>query len=221
MAFAIGATLRQRARTGQGAHIDFSMVESLLSTMPGPLIDHQTGRPSAGQIGNDDPGISPHGLYPCVGDDEWIAISTASPGEWEALCSTIPGLIARSSDGLDTRTWDAAQIERVITAWTSTRSAREATLTLQNSGVSAAPSPDSTELFWDAHLQERGFYAKSKDMDGANRGLPGLPWGWAAGERSDQTPAPKLGADTDAVLSDVLGMTDGEIAELRDTGALT
>jgi crotonobetainyl-CoA:carnitine CoA-transferase CaiB-like acyl-CoA transferase len=221
MAFAIGATLRQRARTGQGAHIDFSMVESLLSTMPGPLIDHQSGQASVGPMGNNDSGISPHGVYPCVGDDEWIAISTATQHEWGALCSVIPELIARSTDGLETRTWDAAQIDRVISAWTSTRSAREATLKLQNAGVSAAPSPDSTELFWDAHLQERGFYAKSMDMDGSNRGLPGLPWRWEAGERRVQTPAPELGADTDAVLSDVLGMTDGEIAELRDTGALT
>ncbi len=221
MAFAIGATLRQRARTGQGAHIDFSMVESLLSTMPGPLIDHQTGQAAAVQIGNDDPGKSPHGVYPCVGDDEWIAISIASLSEWTALCSTIPGLISRSSDSLESRKWDADQIDRVITDWTSTRSAREATLTLQSAGVSAAPSPDSTELFWDAHLQERGFYAKTMDMDGSDRGLPGLPWRWAAGERSDQTPAPKLGADTDAVLSEVLGMTDGEIAGLRDKGALT
>jgi len=76
-------------------------------------------------------------------------------------------------------------------------------------------------LFWDAHLHERGFYAKSKDMDGSNRGLPGLPWRWAAGERPVQTAAPGLGADTDAVLSSILGMTDGEIAELRDTSALT
>ena len=221
MAFAIGATLRQRARTGQGAHIDFSMVESLLSTMPGPLIDHQSGQTSSKQIGNDDPEISPHGVYPCDGDDEWVAISTASPGEWEALCTIMPELIARRSDTLEARTWDAAQIDRVITAWTSTRSAREATLTLQSAGVSAAPSPDSTELFWDAHLQERGFYANSTDMDGSTRGLPGLPWQWAAGERPVQTPAPELGADTDAVLSDILSMTDVEIAELRHTGALT
>ena len=58
-------------------------------------------------------------------------------------------------------------------------------------------------------------------MDGTNRGLPGLPWQWAAGERPVQTPAPELGADTDAVLSDILSMTDVEIAELRHTGALT
>ena len=221
MAFAIGAALRQRALNRQGAHIDFSMVESLLSTMPGPLIDHQAGRTSSGQIGNDDPEISPHGVYPCNGDDQWVAISTGSRGEWEALCTIIPELIIRRSDSLKTRMWDAAQIDEVITAWTSTRTAREATLTLQSAGVSAAPSPDSTELFRNAHLWERGFYATSTDMDGSNRGLPGLPWQWAVGERPVQTPASELGADTDAVLSDVLGLTNVEIADLRRTGALT
>jgi len=221
MAFAIGAALRHRASTHEGSNIDFSMVEALLSTMPGPLIDHQSGRTSPGQIGNDDPEISPHGVYACAGDDQWVAISTASPGEWEALCTIIPELVARMSDSLKIRVRDAAQIDRAITAWTSTQTAKKATVTLQSAGVSAAPSPDSTELFWDAHLQERGFYANSTDMDGSTRGLPGLPWQWASGERPVQAPASALGADTDAVLVDVLGMTDVEIAELRQTGALT
>jgi 2-methylfumaryl-CoA isomerase len=58
-------------------------------------------------------------------------------------------------------------------------------------------------------------------MDGTNRGLPGLPWRWPNGERSTQTAAPELGEHTDAVLSEVLGMSDAEIATLRDDGSLT
>jgi crotonobetainyl-CoA:carnitine CoA-transferase CaiB-like acyl-CoA transferase len=221
MAFAIGAALRRRARTGEGGHIDFSMVESLLTTMPGPLIEHQSGVTPSGPIGNDHPGISPHGVYPCAGEDEWVAISTVSAVEWAALCGVVPGLGGCVSDGFETRRQNARSIDDGITAWTSVRSAREATLTLQKSGVSAAPSPDSTALFNDPHLQERGFYPLSTDMDGTNRGLPGLPWRWPEGERSSQRAAPGLGADTDSVLAEVLELSDDEIATLRESDALT
>ena len=221
MAFAIGAALRNRSRTGGGAHIDFSMVESLLATMPGPLIEHQLTGSVGGPMGNDDPGMSPHGVYPCEGDDEWVAIAVGSDAEWAALCGVVPGLTGRVSAGLTDRRRDSAQIDAAITAWTTGRSGRDATVTIQHAGVPAAPSPDSTELLRDPHLQERGFYEPSPDMDGVNLALPGLPWRWPEGEREEPTPAPALGGDTDRVLAGVLGMSGAEIATLRETGALT
>jgi crotonobetainyl-CoA:carnitine CoA-transferase CaiB-like acyl-CoA transferase len=221
MAFAIGAALKHRTNTGEGGHIDFSMVESLLTTMPGPLVEHQLGESTSGPMGNHKTDVSPHGVYRSSGSDQWVAISASSDSEWAALCGLVPGLSGRTGDVFDVRYRYAERIDAAITAWTSSQSAREATVALQNAGVSAAPSPDSTEMFRDPHLQERGFYATSPDMDGASRGLPGLPWRWPNGERSTQTPAPELGADTDAVLSRVLGISDAEIAALRDDGALT
>ena len=46
--------------------------------------------------------------------------------------------------------------------------------------------------------------------------LPGLPWQASFGRETG--PAPELGADTDAVLHDVLGLSEQEIARLRDDG---
>ncbi|MBT3942613.1 MAG: hypothetical protein HOF43_07870, partial [Chloroflexi bacterium] len=109
----------------------------------------------------------------------------------------------------------------VISTWSIERSALDAPLTLQSAGVSAAPSPDSTAMYADPHLQERGFYALIDDMDGQKRGLPGLPWRWLYGERLDVSAAPGLGADTDSVLADVLGLSDEQITTLRESGALT
>lgn len=47
---------------------------------------------------------------------------------------------------------------------------------------------------------------------------PGAPATWPAQPRGDVPPAPRLGADTEAVLRDVLGLPDAEIARLRDDG---
>jgi crotonobetainyl-CoA:carnitine CoA-transferase CaiB-like acyl-CoA transferase len=64
-----------------------------------------------------------------------------------------------------------------------------------------------------AHLRARGFW--DAYGDGV---LPGLPWHASFGRASG--PAPGLGADTDMVLRDVLGMSGEEIARLRASGAL-
>jgi crotonobetainyl-CoA:carnitine CoA-transferase CaiB-like acyl-CoA transferase len=62
------------------------------------------------------------------------------------------------------------------------------------------------------HLRERGFWG----LHDAGV-LPGLPWHASFGRSAGV--APQLGADTDAVLAAVLGLSPAEIAALRKSGA--
>ena len=71
----------------------------------------------------------------------------------------------------------------------------------------------SLDLVDSAHLAARGFWE-----EGDTGALPGLPWRASFGRVNG--PAPGLGADTDAVLREVLGKTQEEISALRAAGAL-
>jgi len=85
--------------------------------------------------------------------------------------------------------------------------------TALRAGVPAAALRDSVDLVGDWHLRKRGFWKE------VNRGvLPGLPWRASFGRATG--PAPGLGADTEAVLRDVLGLAPQQIAALRASGAL-
>ena len=84
---------------------------------------------------------------------------------------------------------------------------------LRRAGVPAAALASSLDLVGSEHLRARGFW----DAHGAGV-LPGLPWRASFGRRSGA--APGLGADTDAVLAEVLGLSGDEIAALRASGAL-
>ena len=83
--FAVMAALIHRASTGEGQFIDVSQTETLSSTIPETLMDYTVNDRTVPRIGNSDPEMSPHGCYPCKGEDRWIAIAVRTDDQWRAL----------------------------------------------------------------------------------------------------------------------------------------
>ncbi|HWB51067.1 MAG TPA: CoA transferase [Stellaceae bacterium] len=212
LAFIVAAALKRRAQDGAVARVDFSMIEAMLWTMAEPLLAAQLGAPPQPQ-GNRDPRHAPHGAYRCAGDDEWISLAATGAAEWRRLCAAVPALEPLSGWDLHQRQGRIAGIDGILLGWASRLSAGEAEAVLRAAGIPATALKSSVELVADAHLRARGFW------DAQDAGvLPGLPWRASFGRASG--PAPALGADTDAVLRDVLGLPAERIARLRAAGAL-
>ena len=212
LAFIVAAGLRRRAQDGRVARIDFSMVEAMLWTMAEPLLATQLGEPPRPR-GNASGLHVPHGAWRCAGDDEWVALAVTSEAEWRRLCAAIPALEPLSGWTPSQREARGAGVNGVLAGWASRRPAAEAAAELRRAGVPAAALTDSVDLAADRHLHERNFWDSHKAGV-----LPGLPWRASFGRAAG--PAPCLGADTDAVLRDVLGLAPDRIAALRASGAL-
>ena len=88
-AFAIMAALAYRARTGKGQFIDVSQSETLTSTIPEAILDYSVNGRIAERMGNQDALMSPHGCYPCEGEDKWITVAVSSDEQWRALCEVL------------------------------------------------------------------------------------------------------------------------------------
>ena len=97
-AFAIMAALSYRARTGKGQFIDISQSETLTSTIPEAIMDYTVNGRIPERVGNQDTLMSPHGCYPCAGDDKWIAIAVSTDEQWSALCDALgtPRMVLRT-----------------------------------------------------------------------------------------------------------------------------
>jgi crotonobetainyl-CoA:carnitine CoA-transferase CaiB-like acyl-CoA transferase len=168
------------------------MIEAMLGTLAEPLRAAQSGTPPAPR-GNLSERHIVHDAFRCAGEDAWISVAVESDAELLRLRSLLGG--------------DA------LAAWLRDRDAREAERTLRNVGIPAAALADASELVASEHLRARGFWD-------AHRGgvLPGLPWRASFGRRYGE--APGLGADTDAVLAEVLGLSGEQIASLRESGSI-
>jgi crotonobetainyl-CoA:carnitine CoA-transferase CaiB-like acyl-CoA transferase len=191
LGFIAAAALWHRQRDGGVARVDFSMIEAMLWTMAEPLMAAQLGIPPK-PMGNASANHVLHGVWRCAGDDEWISIVARTDAERQALCRIVPGAT-----------------DEALSAWAASRSAAAAAETLLQAGIPAAALVRTDDLVKSPHLAARGFW---------ENGLPGLPWRASFGRATG--PAPGLGADTDHVLADVLGLSADRIADLRASGAL-
>ena len=222
LAYAAISALRSTREkgTGKGQHIDFSMVEAMLSTLPESLVEFQTTGVRSVPMGNDDAEYSPHGVFRCAGEDAWVAIAVTSQSEWESLVRVIGAAGKAAGWDRDERRDRSVEINRLIELWTIELSPDEAARELQKAGVPASASRASTELVDDEHLKARGFFDYLKDREGVSRLMPTLPWRWIDDHAPNYGQPPALGGDTSFVLKSMLGYSDEEIQLMADSGAL-
>lgn len=212
LSFVAAAALWQRERTGQVARVDFSMIEAMLWSMAEPVLAAQLVGPPQ-PAGNASTQHAPHGVYKCLGEDDWVSVVARDDAEWCALCSVVHGLAGMAALTVAQRRAAQAEIDAALAAWSGQMSPVDAEAVLLAAGVPAAALARSGDLVRSSHLAAREFWAS--DARGV---LPGLPWRASFGRAIG--PAPGLGADTEPILRDVLGYSDMRIAELRQAGAL-
>jgi crotonobetainyl-CoA:carnitine CoA-transferase CaiB-like acyl-CoA transferase len=212
LAFVTAAALWRRGHAGGAARVDFSMIEAMLWTMAEPVLRAQIEGPP-GPVGLASDRFAPHGVYPCMGEDQWVAVAVPDDAAWRGLCGVVPKLAALSD--LDTAARRAAEaaIAEPLSAWTGGMPAAEAAAALRAVGVAAEAVAGSLDLLRSSHLADRRFW----DTHGTGL-LPGLPWRASFGRVNG--PAPGLGEHTEEVLREVLHLPAERVAALRGTGAL-
>ncbi len=217
------AALAYRAATGRGQYVDFSMAEALTASIAPALLDYQLSGRLRQPMGNLDLVHSPHDLYRCAGDDEWVAIAVTSVDEWRALCRVmgrgdLADLPAYSRP--DGRRRDRQAIDAAIGAWTGDRSAEDAARVLRDAGVAAAASRNSLQVYEDESLRQGGYFAPVTTGDGETRLLPGIGWRFTGGPQARLMAAPALGQHNEHVYRELLGVAETEFATMVDQGVI-
>lgn len=218
---AVMAALRRRRAleaqddvpTVTGTRVEQSLHEGGVSFSGPWLIEHQLGG-NVESMGNRHPAMAPHGVFPCEGDDQWIAIACRDDGDWWSLARVVPGLDANWS--LAERVAKADVIEETIAAYTLLANKHVLTESLQRVGVPAGPVNTAPDMLDDAQAVSREFFVP---LD-KNTPMPGLPVKMAGLSSSEWSPSPALGADNASVLRDWLNMADDDIGRLSAQGLI-
>ncbi len=153
--------LEQRDQTGEGVHIDVSQFETTISALLGPFaMDHAlTGRAQS-RIGNRSLWYAPEGVYPCRGDERWIAISVGDDDAWTGLTSIGPAEWATDPRFAtnDDRLANVEALDEAVAAWTAAFDGDDLAARLQEAGVAAHLVATNEDLLQDSHVKTSGFY---------------------------------------------------------------
>lgn len=218
------AAVLESERTGQGQHVDVSMLGALTSLVACEPFDafEKIGMPL--RTGSYVPRLAPFGVF--EGTDGWFALcgptDAFSRGVMAAL--GVPELAHDARfDRRDERVRNADELHAMLRDWAATRTAAEAVEALEAHGVPAAPVRSTGDAVRDPLVLQRGevealrhpVFGVADELYGS-----GVPIVLSGSSTSLTRPAPWLGEHTEAVLTEFLGYGESEVEALRQAGAL-
>jgi formyl-CoA transferase len=227
-AIGILAALYQRQFTGKGQRIEVAMQEAVINFGRIAYASQALWDKPAPRVGNQSVlgTSSPSEVYPCKGDgpNDYCYIYTTRAGNhhWERLCKILgrEELIDDERFNKPESRWKhRAEVDAILTAWTKQRDKVEVMKTLGEAGVPAGAVFDTMELQSDPHLRKRGMFVTVKHPIRGDFTMPGWPVKMSE-SYVEVTTSPLLGEHTREIFSELLGMNESQIEQLKEEAAI-
>jgi len=218
----IGA-LEYRRKTGEGQFVDVSQVEAMSSLLGSAFLEYAASGQPPEPAGNRSKEAAPHGVYRCRGDDRWCALGVFTDDEWRGFKRAVGGpawVEDKRFATLTGRLENIDELDRLVEEWAGRYTAEEVMALLQNQGVAVGVVQDARNLANDPQLRARGFFIEL-DHPEVGRSVSD-----AAPIKLSETPAlyrraaPMRGQDNEYVYGRLLGISENELAELREQGVI-
>jgi len=227
MAMAILMALFHRERTGEGQWVDMSCTDTAL-TLHGPaILDWTVNNRPLRRDGQPDsnrelwPPMVPHGIYPCQGEDNWLAIACEDDQQWQQLCA-VSGLEASTEwSALSGRISAQNQIDQLLASWTTGQDKVELSQRLQQAGVAAAPVYKPRErIDEDPNTGNFGLWSEVEHSAMGKVRVDGQPVHFSRTDWDIKRGGPCLGEHNAQVLMELLGYSAQQVEQFRAEGVI-
>lgn len=227
MAMAIMLALIHREKTGEGQWVDLACTEAA-TTLNGPALLDWTvnGRPSRQPVQPSSnrsqfKPMAPHGIYPCTGEDNWIAISCRDDADWQSLTREISSDWTAAFDPMHKRIEDQDRLDELVSTWTRQHDKFELQDRLRALPIPAAAVLKPTErIDRDPATGNFGLWPTVEHTAMGEARVDGLGVHLSETDWEMKRGAPCLSEHTRDVLTRLLGYEDSEIDELYEEGIL-
>jgi CoA:oxalate CoA-transferase len=218
----IAAALYHRLRTGEGQHIEVSLLDSYvnLHEINIQAVSGSNRALDPKRAGSHHATVCPYGVF--TANDGYLLIAVVTDREWERLCAVMgcSELVADPRfENNDARARHHDDVVSLIETWLGSYSVAEACEALDAARVPAGPILSVQEAMDHPHHRGRGSIRKVTDRVWGEVDLPGLPFRLSRFPGALRLEAPFLGEHNDEVLSE-LGFDDAEKDDLRAAGVL-
>lgn len=215
------AALNHRNQTGQGQHIDCSLLDTQVALLVNQASNYMNGGMIPRRLGNEHPNTVPYQDFSCSDGD--ILVALGNDRQFRAFCELIgkpelPDDPRFVNNGTRNAHRKALQDEMrpAIKRWKSA----DLIAAMEAAKLPGGKVNEIPEILADPHISARGLIHSMTRSDGTEVKVLGFP------AKLSETPAdyrrapPRSGEDTVRVLRNVLGIDDTEIARLLDGGVI-
>jgi crotonobetainyl-CoA:carnitine CoA-transferase CaiB-like acyl-CoA transferase len=223
--FATMLALRDREASGDGHLVEVTMIEAALNAAAEQVVEFGASGTVLTRHGNRGPLAAPQNVYPCAGDEEWIALAVRDDDQWDRLRKVLGDPEWARDETFATADGRHAAHDRLdheLTRWLADRDAASTADELSEAGVPAGYVIDARDVVKNPQLRHRGYAEVEEHPVTGAHPIPMVPFRFR--NRADtgwlRRPSPTLGQHNDEIFGGELGLSDADLAALRDAGQI-
>jgi crotonobetainyl-CoA:carnitine CoA-transferase CaiB-like acyl-CoA transferase len=216
-ATAILACLHARAHSGHGYTIDLALLDCAVAAQVNVVQAYLTSGSVPPRQGNAHLQIVPYQAFATA--DAWLVLAVGNDGQWQRFCQAAeqPDLAADPRFATNVlRVQNRELVVPLVEQVLRSRPVADWQARLRAAEVPHAPVWDYATLFAQPQAQARNLRVTVRAPDGRPVDLLGTPFHIAGAALSEPRMPPRPGQDTEAVLSEIVGLDPAKLAELRE-----
>jgi crotonobetainyl-CoA:carnitine CoA-transferase CaiB-like acyl-CoA transferase len=221
-AFAVFVALAERQATGDGQHLEVTMIEGALNVAAEQLVEYTAYGRLLERDGNRAPSAAPQNLYACRGVEQWLALSVVDDAQWEGLKTVLgrPGWAADPSLAAHPGRRAAHDLlDAKLAGWAAEQELDDAVARLIEAGVPAAAVFDPRATASHPQLVARRFCEEPDHAVIGRHATATVPFRFASVDHWLYRAAPTVGQDNHDVLAEA-GFTPQEIERMEEAGVI-
>lgn len=215
------AALNQREQSGIGQHIDVALLDVQVACLANQAMNYLATGVSPRRLGNAHPNIVPYQDFPSA-DGNFI-LAVGNDGQFRKFCE-VAGLPALADDPRfstnKARVAHRAELIPLLRQATVFKTTAQWIELLEKAGVPCGPINDLQQVFADPQVQARGLRLDLPNAMGSTTPQVASPLRLSATPVAYRSAPPLLGQHTEALLQRLLGMSETQVAELREAGVI-
>lgn len=215
------AALNQREQSGVGQYIDVALLDVQVACLANQAMNYLATGVSPKRLGNAHPNIVPYQDFPSA-DGNFI-LAVGNDGQFRKFCE-VAGIASLADDPRfvtnRARVAHRAELIPLLRQATVFKTTAQWIEQLEKAGVPCGPINDLQQVFADPQVQARGLRLDLPNALGSSTPQVASPLRLSATPVAYRSAPPLLGQHTEALLQRLLGMSETQIAELREAGVI-
>jgi len=220
-AVGVMAALNHREQSGLGQYIDTALLDVQVACLGNQALNYLATGVSPRRMGNAHPNIVPYQDFPTADGD--IILTVGNDGQFRRFCEVAghpewaqaPRFASNKA-----RVAHRAELIPLIRQATVFRSTAEWVAALEQAGVPCGPINDLAQVFADPQVRHRGLKVEMAHPLSGSVPQVASPLRLSASPVAYRNPPPLLGEHSEALLRRLLGMSEEQIAGLREAGVI-